>query len=184
MFLQKFVRHIVRCRQYYTVSTNQLAKKDAEAYKVLTEQLQAYIKMKGPITVAEYMRNVLTSPLSGYYMHNDVFGKSGDFVTSPELGQLFGEMVAIWFLNEWKKIGSPKPFQIVELGPGRGSLCSDMLRVFKHFNELENCSIHLIEVSPFLRDIQARKLCLSSETVETNSENKFCHRFVNILCIL
>lgn len=177
--LRNLIRSSIQFRQYYKVTADRadrLSKKDAEIYKNLSKQLQAQIKVKGPVTIAEYMKFVLTNPLCGYYMHNDVFGQTGDFITSPELGQLFGEMVAVWLLNEWKKIGSPKPFQIVELGPGRGSLCSDMLRVFKNFNELEGCSVHLVEVSPFLQDMQARKLCLSTESVKSTDENPCYHR--------
>lgn len=174
------LRHLFRnsqhYRPYYTVPANTLHKKDTESFKALAKQIQNEIKLKGPISVAQYMRHVLTNPLSGYYMHHDVFGNTGDFVTSPELGQLFGEMVAVWFLNEWSKCGKPKPFQIVELGPGRGSLCSDVLRVFKHFNELDKCSVHLVEVSPFLKDTQSRNLCIKSESVKSTPENPAYYR--------
>lgn len=176
MFLRRILCNYTKYRKYYTVSSNHkeiFAKQDAQTFQQLTKQIQAQIKAKGPLTVAEYMRIVLTNPLSGYYMHSDVLGKSGDFVTSPELGQMFGELVAIWFINEWQKIGSPKPFQIVELGPGRGSLCYDILKVFSHFKATDQCSVHLVEVSPFLRDLQGRKLCFTSEAEQDENQKHY-----------
>ncbi|XP_060100076.1 protein arginine methyltransferase NDUFAF7, mitochondrial isoform X2 [Heteronotia binoei] len=119
------------------------------------------IKSTGPITVAEYMREVLTNPLKGYYMHHDMLGEKGDFVTSPEISQMFGELIGVWFVSEWMASGKPKKFQLVELGPGKGSLTHDILRVFNHLDSLlSKCdiSIHLVEVSPKLSEIQALTL--------------------------
>jgi NADH dehydrogenase [ubiquinone] 1 alpha subcomplex assembly factor 7 len=148
-------------RFYYTVKTGQTTKDPHQVSK----QIYSRIKATGPITVADYMKEVLISPTGGYYMHRDVFGESGDFITSPELNQMFGEMVAIWFLNEWSKVGSPKPLQIVELGPGRGTLSQDLLRIFDHFGALQSASLHLVEVSPVLSDIQAKRLCIQTENI-------------------
>ncbi|KRT81725.1 hypothetical protein AMK59_6275 [Oryctes borbonicus] len=154
---------------YYTVNQN-LEKSQYD----LAKSLYAKIKATGPITIADYMKEVLINPLGGYYIHKDMLGESGDFVTSPELSQIFGEMIAIWFLNEWSKVGSPKPFQIVELGPGKGSLCQDILRVFKHFQALKEASVCLVEISPFLSDIQARKLC--AQTILSKNEDDPVYR--------
>lgn len=158
-------------RLYYTVKSDKAPAKEAHQ---ITNAIESRIKATGPITVAEYMKEVLINPLGGYYMHRDVFGDSGDFITSPELNQIFGEMVAIWFLNEWSKMGAPKPFQIVELGPGRGTLSQDILRVFEHFGCLEKANLNLVEVSPVLSDIQAKRLCMKSERIDDN--NSLIHR--------
>ncbi|XP_020293289.1 protein arginine methyltransferase NDUFAF7 homolog, mitochondrial isoform X2 [Pseudomyrmex gracilis] len=118
------------------------------------------------------MKAVLTHPTVGYYMTKDVFGHRGDFITSPEISQLFGEMLAIWIINEWRKI-SKDSIQLVELGPGRGTLTNDILRVFKKLNLLDKISVHLIEISPILSTIQAEKLCIKSRNCESDiSEDK------------
>lgn len=112
------------------------------------------------------MRDILTNPQSGYYMSRDVFGQQGDFITSPEIGQIFGELIGVWCLAEYQKIGSPKPLQIVELGPGRGTLIHDILRVWLQFQDPDNITIHLVELSPFLSKLQSQKLCYSSSEID------------------
>ncbi|XP_011871021.1 PREDICTED: NADH dehydrogenase [ubiquinone] complex I, assembly factor 7 homolog isoform X2 [Vollenhovia emeryi] len=131
----------------------------------LYRQLYAKMLACGPITLAEYMKEILTHPTAGYYTTRDVFGQRGDFTTSPEISQLFGEIVAIWIISEWRKI-SRDSIQLVELGPGRGSLISDILRVFKKLNLLNKVSVHLVEISPVLAAIQAEKLCAESRDIE------------------
>ncbi|KAK2587297.1 hypothetical protein KPH14_003019 [Odynerus spinipes] len=105
------------------------------------------------------------SNLYSYYMTKDVFGSKGDFITSPEISQFFGEILAIWIINEWIKI-TKDPLQLVELGPGKGSMIQDILRVFKMLKYLDKVSVHLVEISPALSMIQAQKLCIHIK--ETN----------------
>lgn len=135
----------------------------------LANFIKSKISLTGPITVAEYMKIVLTNPSGGYYMKRDVLGKNGDFITSPEISQLFGEMVAVWIINEWQKIGSPKPLQLIELGPGRGTMMADILRVFNSLQLSEFISCHLIEISPELSKIQDQLLCVESKDHKESS---------------
>lgn len=128
----------------------------------LAKQIRSKIEICGPISVADYMKTVLTNPTSGYYMSKDVFGQEGDFITSPEISGIFGELLGIWLLSEWKKIGSPGPLQIIELGPGRGTLSNDILKVFSHFKLSDKVSLHLVEISPFLSQLQSQRLCEKS----------------------
>ncbi|KAK7104723.1 protein arginine methyltransferase NDUFAF7, mitochondrial-like [Littorina saxatilis] len=123
------------------------------------QYLQARIKTTGPITVAEYMKTVLTSADAGYYMHRDVFGSKGDFITSPEISQMFGEMLGVWCVNEWHNLYPGQPLQVVELGPGRGTLSQDLMRVFCQFADMKDkVSFHLVEISPALSQMQSQLL--------------------------
>nr|CAH7722977.1 unnamed protein product [Callosobruchus chinensis] len=150
-------KNFKQLRNYYTVKRKAI---NDEQY--VAKQIKQKIQAKGPITVAEYMKEVLVNPMAGYYMHKDMLGESGDFITSPEITQMFGEMIAVWLINEWQKAGSPRPVNIIELGPGRGTLSNDILNVFNHFKVLHKASLHLVEVSPFLSSAQARRLCIQS----------------------
>ena len=97
-----------------------------------------------PITIEQYIELCLYSE-NGYYKNSKVIGKVGDFITSPEISQLFGEIVGLFFLSFWKKKIN-KPFNLVELGPGRGTLLIDILNINKNFSEFErSISINLIE---------------------------------------
>lgn len=140
----------------------------------MINQLRAKILATGPMTVAQYMKEVLINPVSGYYMHHDVFGQQGDFVTSPEISQIFGEMVGVWCLDQWHIMGQTPSLQLVELGPGRGTLAADMLRIMCKLGFLQqNISLHLVEVSPAMRQMQRKTLCgdHNSPHMTTNSCN-------------
>ncbi|BFF90300.1 protein arginine methyltransferase NDUFAF7 homolog mitochondrial [Drosophila madeirensis] len=136
----------------------------------LAKQLRAKILATGPITVAEYMREVLTNPQAGYYMNRDVFGREGDFITSPEISQIFGELVGIWLVTEWRKMGSPSPFQLVELGPGRGTLARDVLKILSKFKLGAEFSMHMVEISPYLSKAQAQRFCYTHNTLPEDAQ--------------
>ncbi|XP_059060960.1 protein arginine methyltransferase NDUFAF7 homolog, mitochondrial [Achroia grisella] len=133
----------------------------------LMEIIREKIKLNGPLTVAEYMHIVATNPTEGYYMKKEVIGEMGDFITSPEISQLFGEMVAIWFFSETQKMGPGKPLQIVELGPGKGTLMFDILRVLHRIGyKAQDLSLHLVEISETMQNIQASRLCISHRATD------------------
>jgi SAM-dependent MidA family methyltransferase len=101
----------------------------------------------------------LAHPVHGYYMSRDPFGPAGDFITAPEISQMFGELIGIWCVAAYTALGTPRQFMLIELGPGRGTLMSDIMRacrVMPGFHEAAR--LHLVETSPLLRDLQAARL--------------------------
>ncbi|KAJ3222362.1 NADH dehydrogenase [ubiquinone] complex I, assembly factor 7 [Chytriomyces hyalinus] len=131
-----------------------------EAHSILSRHISESIRIGGPISTAQYMRQALTHPLGGYYMKQDVFGSKGDFITSPEISQMFGEIIGVWLVAQWQAMGKPAQFNIVELGPGRGTLMADVLRTVMQLDGFAGAirSVNLVEASPFLRDVQANLL--------------------------
>ena len=125
----------------------------------LAQRLADRIARQGPLTVAEFMAAVLTDPDHGYYMTADPLGADGDFTTAPEISQMFGELIGLWCVDCWQALGSPAPIQLVELGPGRGTLMADALRAARLAPEfLDAVRLHLVEVSPALRARQRAAL--------------------------
>ncbi len=125
----------------------------------LGERIAARIARLGPITVADYMAEVLTHPEHGYYMRGEPFGVRGDFVTAPEISQIFGELAGLWSAETWRRMGAPARVLLVELGPGRGTLMADALRAARVVPAfLEALELHLVEVSPALRERQRAAL--------------------------
>lgn len=109
--------------------------------------------------LAEYMELCLGHPEHGYYMTRDPLGAAGDFTTSPEISQMFGEMVGMWLADLWIKMGSPSEFALVECGPGRGTLMADIMRTTKGLAGFhEGAKLYLMEMSPVLRCAQQEKL--------------------------
>ncbi len=119
---------------------------------LVAQLLSKQIEATGPISVADYMRAANTA----YYAKGDVFGVDGDFITAPEISQMFGEMVGIWLADLCLRHNNPANCQYVELGPGRGSLASDALRTMQRFGVAP--SVHFVETSEALRSVQLAKV--------------------------
>jgi SAM-dependent MidA family methyltransferase len=110
------------------------------------------IAVSGPMPVAQYMTLCLTDPQHGYYATRDPFGAQGDFVTAPEVSQMFGELIGLWAAATWKLMGSPENVRLVELGPGRGTMLADALRAVQIVPDFRKALVlHLVEISPVLR---------------------------------
>ncbi|MHA1599168.1 MAG: SAM-dependent methyltransferase, partial [Alphaproteobacteria bacterium] len=113
----------------------------------------------GPMSVADYMGEALGHSEYGYYMRRDPFGVDGDFITAPEISQMFGELLGLWSAIVWQAMGAPDTFNLVELGPGRGTLMADMLRAAGGIPGFRDAvRVHLVETSPLLRDMQEKSL--------------------------
>ena len=120
-------------------------------------EIRRIIAAQGPISIGEFMRIALTDPAFGYYVRRNPI--SGDFITAPEISQIFGELMGLFFVQMWEDHGRPHRFHLVELGPGRGTLMADMLRAARIRPEfLDSAIIDLVEVSPVLMDHQRRAL--------------------------
>ncbi|KAJ1999960.1 hypothetical protein GGI04_004346 [Coemansia thaxteri] len=140
----------------------------------LAKHIRDTILATGPISIASYMQLALTSPIGGYYTRGQVFGREGDFVTSPEISQMFGEIMAVWYAMHWETMGRPAKTSFVELGPGRGTLMNDIMRASKRFKAFYASiqGIHFIEKSPELRRLQHDKLgCDWNDTTATSDKN-------------
>ncbi len=128
----------------------------------LAARLRRSLQQTGPITVAHYMALALGDRSSGYYGgadSRDPFGRSGDFVTAPEISQMFGELIGAWCADLWARLGAPDPVLLVELGPGRGTMMADMLRAAAAAPGFRRAiRLHLVEISPTLRKVQAANL--------------------------
>lgn len=125
----------------------------------LEHRIKALIRLGGPMSIADYMAIVLGDPEHGYYTTRDVIGAGGDFVTAPEVSQMFGELLGLWAVDTWMRLGKPDPFRLVELGPGRGTLMADALRAARVMpGFLAAARLHLVETSPRLRARQREAL--------------------------
>ena len=125
----------------------------------LAAEIRERIRRDGPLSVAAYMELCLNHPTHGYYSCGRPIGAAGDFVTAPEVSQMFGELIGLWCAAVWQSMGRPQPVRLVELGPGRGTLMSDALRAAETVPAFRDAiDLHLIESSETLRAEQAAVL--------------------------
>ena len=132
----------------------------------LSLEIRSLIEQEGPISIADYMALCLAHPVHGYYTTSHPVGgrasasrSGGDFITAPEVSQMFGELIGVWCMEVWQALGSPSPFNLVEVGPGRGTLMRDLLRASRALPDfLDAAQIHLIEISPTLAEQQSLTL--------------------------
>ncbi len=125
----------------------------------LASKLKERIRRDGPLSVAGYMRACLQDPDHGYYVRHQAIGREGDFITAPEISQVFGELIGLWCAVVWQQMGSPATVDLVELGPGRGTLMRDALRAARVLpGFLAAAEIHLVETNARLREQQAATL--------------------------
>lgn len=139
-----------------------------EVITPLTKDMMTHIQLKGPISFHEFMTQASNNKAHGYYQNqDDKIGKSGDFVTSPEISQLFGEVIAIWCVSCWEQLGRPSKIGLTELGPGNGTLMADILRSVKKFSAFKSAlSVHMVEISESLQTKQKELLNVSNTVVQ------------------
>jgi NADH dehydrogenase [ubiquinone] 1 alpha subcomplex assembly factor 7 len=125
----------------------------------LNQLIEMQIQQTGPMSIATYMSLALSHPREGYYTGTDPLGAAGDFVTAPEISQMFGELIGFFVVNLWQQAGEPRSFTLLELGPGRGTLMQDALRVAARAEGfLDACHLQLFDSNPALKAQQAERL--------------------------
>ncbi|MFD2185080.1 class I SAM-dependent methyltransferase [Rhodoplanes azumiensis] len=125
----------------------------------LADLLRRKIADHGPLPLAEWMAVCLGHPEHGYYATRDPLGRAGDFVTAPEISQMFGEVLGLWAAAVWQQMGAPVPVRLVELGPGRGTMMADILRAARVLPGFRAAlRVHLVETSPVLAERQRESL--------------------------
>jgi NADH dehydrogenase [ubiquinone] 1 alpha subcomplex assembly factor 7 len=125
----------------------------------LLDRLRAEIAQTGPLTVAQYMHRCLHDPRDGYYATRPALGAQGDFITAPLVSQMFGELLGLWAVEVWRRMGSPERVRLIEVGPGDGTLMSDMLRAARVApGFVEAADVWLVEASEPLKTAQCERL--------------------------
>ena len=128
----------------------------------LLAHIKRRINVSGPITIADFMTEALAHPEHGYYRKQDPFGRAGDFITAPEVSQMFGELIGLWAAVTWQQMGSLPKIDLIELGPGRGTLMSDALRAVRNVPGFGDAlTVRFVETSPVLRTHQQTSIMAS-----------------------
>lgn len=141
----------------------------------LVQHLKNVIRANGPLSIAAFMSLALTERTDSYYRRSDPFGAAGDFVTAPEISQVFGELIGLWCVDAWRQLGSPGGINLVELGPGRGTMMRDALRAARVAPPfLAAVSVSLIEVGESLRAMQKGALGAGPVPIQ------WCERFEDL----
>ncbi len=125
----------------------------------LGRRLKERIRHLGPLSVADYMGACLSDARGGAYVCRQPIGAGGDFITAPEISQIFGELLGLWCVAVWQSMGDPPAIALAELGPGRGTLIADALRAWRRVPKfLERLSVVLVETSPVMAETQRKTL--------------------------
>ncbi len=136
----------------------------------LETEVKKLIQKTGPMPVWRYMDLCLSHPKYGYYVSRDPLGREGDFITSPEVSQMFGELIGLWAAAAWNAMGTPMQVNLIELGPGNGTMMSDALRAIRVLPPFyQAADVHLVEINPVLREKQLKTLTSKKAVTWHNS---------------
>jgi NADH dehydrogenase [ubiquinone] 1 alpha subcomplex assembly factor 7 len=136
----------------------------------LRQRLVRLIETTGPITLAQYMHVCMADPRHGYYATRNAIGSAGDFITAPQVSQMFGELIGIWCAAAWQAMGAPKRFVLAEAGPGLGTLMDDALRATRAVpGFLDAALVQLVETSPSMNEAQRALLSHHRPQIEWKS---------------
>ena len=132
----------------------------------LETELKAMIRRSGPMPVWRYMELCLSHPKHGYYVSRDPLGREGDFITAPEVSQMFGEIIGLWSAAAWNAMGAPDHVKLIELGPGNGTMMSDALRAIRVLPPFfQAAEVHLVEINASAARKAARRACQGKKDV-------------------
>lgn len=148
----------------------------------IDSKIRKLIEQNGSIKLDEMMLQVMSVNSSSYYQKQDKLGCLGDFTTAPEISQLFGEMIALWAIDQWHKMGCPRKTNLVELGPGQGVLMRDFLNVAKLVPEFyQSLSIELIEINPHFIKKQKTNLKLAGLPIKHHTAIQYISKIPSII---